>query len=166
MFITAVSFNLCLHDDFTFLGNRKGEYYKNLASPSEYPLNDVLWKAVRCFDAVKVGMQRRQVVLLTCRDNPFPDDRAEQHRIRVRAKAFSDMHINLCVVGLEQEWNHDLFYKDIEMLANNVESEDFKPTNIEDLELQMKFGSRVTGHLPWKIGDGVVVRTIISSFSR
>ena len=144
----------------------ESSYYKGLASESDYPLHDVLWDANRCFDNVKVSMKRRQVVLLTCRDNPCSDDAAEQNRIRLRAKTFSDINVHLRIVGLGDSWNHEIFYKDIEMLANNMNIEDVKRMHLADLEKQVRFTAKPKSHIKWNIGKEVELPIILTSFSR
>ena len=144
----------------------ESSYYKDLASESDYPLHDVLWDANRCFDNVKVSMKRRQVVLLTCRDNPCSGDAAEQNRIRLRAKTFSDINVHLRIVGLGDSWNHEIFYKDIEMLANNMNIEDVKRMHLADLEKQVRFTAKPKSHIKWNIGKEVELPIILTSFSR
>ncbi|XP_043279543.1 X-ray repair cross-complementing protein 5 [Venturia canescens] len=137
----------------------------SLEAKRDICLHDVLWQASRCFDVIKIAMSLRQVVLLTRNDNPLANDLAERHKIRLRAKTYKDINVKLRIVGLKECWNHDLFYKDLDVLANNCDPEDSKFTKLNELEKGLLFAAKTSGHLTWKIGKDLEIPVRLASFS-
>ncbi|XP_076640019.1 X-ray repair cross-complementing protein 6 [Colletes latitarsis] len=143
----------------------KWEYYRSIASSTAYPLHDVLWHAARIFLAIDVTMPTRRVILFTCQDDPPITDSNEKHRIRVKASNYSDIGIQLCIIGLGENWNHDVFYKDLEILSEKIDADDYKRTSIKDLLHEVKLPSRNMATLPWKVGGNVVIDVAVRSLS-
>ncbi|XP_043790143.1 X-ray repair cross-complementing protein 6-like isoform X1 [Apis laboriosa] len=141
------------------------EYYRDNASSTSYPLHDVLWHAIRAFSAVHITMPMKRVILFTCQDNPSIIDDNEKHRIRVKATSYSDIDIQLSIVGLGENWNHDLFYKDLEMLSGKIEADDYKRTSLKDLVEQVKLPSRNMAKLPWRLGENVTIDVSLRNLS-
>lgn len=141
------------------------EYYRDNASSTSYPLHDVLWYATRAFSTVHITMPMRRIILFTCQDNPPIIDDNEKHRIRVKATSYSDINVQLSVIGLGENWNHDLFYKDLEMLSGKIEADDYKRTSLKDLVEQVKLPSRNMAKLPWRLGENVTIDVSLRNLS-
>ncbi|XP_076242694.1 X-ray repair cross-complementing protein 6 [Calliopsis andreniformis] len=144
---------------------KKWEYYKDNASSMVYPLHDVLWYAARAFSSINITMPMRKVLLFTCQDNPPLTNKDEQHRIRVQVASYSDTGLQLSIIGLGKNWNHDIFYKDLEILSEKVDSEDYERESLEDLLAQVKLPSRNMARLPWRLGGNVIVDVAIRNIS-
>lgn len=134
-----------------------------ISTAHNYPLHDALWLAVRALSEVKVAMTSRRVIFLTCQDVPPWTDDKEKHRIRCRAKNFTGYGMKLHVIGLGDNWNADLFYKDLEILSKNADGEDYKKTIIKDVINQVKRPSRIMSSIPWRIGGNLVVDVSVRS---
>ncbi|XP_029041112.2 X-ray repair cross-complementing protein 6 [Osmia bicornis bicornis] len=132
----------------------KWKYYKDIASTTAYPLHDVLWEAARVFRSVTVTMPIRKVLLFTCQDNPPVTDN-EKHRIRVKVQSYNDIELQLFVVGLGENWNHDVFYKDLEMLSEKIDPDDYERMSLRDIVQQIKLPSRNMAKLPLRLGENV-----------
>ncbi|XP_017755107.1 PREDICTED: X-ray repair cross-complementing protein 6-like [Eufriesea mexicana] len=141
------------------------EYYKSIASSTAYPLHDVLWHASRAFSAISITMPQRRVILFTCQDVPPMTDDNEKHRIRVAATSYSDIGLQLFVIGLSENWNHALFYKDLEMLSGKIDADDYKRTSLNDLVEQVKLPSRNMAKLPWRLGENVIIDVSLRNLS-
>ncbi|XP_076179600.1 X-ray repair cross-complementing protein 6 isoform X2 [Ptiloglossa arizonensis] len=144
---------------------RKWEYYKDIASSAAYPLHDVLWHAARTFSSIDVTMASRRVILFTCQDDPFLTDQNERHRIRIKATNYSDLGLQLSVVGLGENWNHDLFYKDLEILSEKIDRDDYKRISLKDLVEQVKLPSRNMAKIPWRLGENVIIDVLVRNLS-
>ena len=142
----------------------KWKYYKGIASSTAYPLHDVLWHAVLTFSAIKITMPMRRVILFTCRDNPPLTDN-EKHRIRVKASSYADIGIQLCVVGLGENWKHELFYKDLEILSGKIDTDDYERISLQDSVKQVKLPSRNMAKLPWRLGGNVIIDVSLRNLS-
>ncbi|XP_043264204.1 X-ray repair cross-complementing protein 6-like isoform X2 [Colletes gigas] len=143
----------------------KWEYYRDIASSTAYPLHDVLWHAARIFSAVDITMPTRRVILFTCQDDPPMTNSNEKHRIRVKASNYSEIRTQLCIIGLGENWNHDLFYKDLEILSEKIDADDYKRTSIKDLLHEVKLPSRNMATLPWKVGGDVIIDVAVRNLS-
>lgn len=110
-------------------------------------------------------MPMRRIILFTCQDNPPIIDDNEKHRIRVKATSYSDINVQLSVIGLGENWNHDLFYKDLEMLSGKIEADDYKRTSLKDLVEQVKLPSRNMAKLPWRLGENVTIDVSLRNLS-
>lgn len=143
----------------------KWEYYKNIACTNVYPLHDVLWHAARIFCSIRVTMPVKKVILLTCQDNPPMTNDDEKRRIVVKAKSYSDLELKLSVVGLGEDWNHNLFYKDLEISSGKIDTEDYKRTSLTNLVHQIKLPSRSMAKLPWRLGKNVIIDVNLRSLS-
>ncbi|XP_053979347.1 X-ray repair cross-complementing protein 6-like isoform X1 [Hylaeus volcanicus] len=141
------------------------QYYKDIASSTAYPLHDVLWHAARAFSSIDVTMPRRRVIFFTCQDDPCMTNNDEKHRIRVNVTSYSDLGIQLFVVGLSDNWNHDLFYKDLEILSTKIDTDDYKRTSLKDLVEQVKLPCRNMAKLPWRLGENVTIDVSIFNLS-
>lgn len=139
---------------------------ESLGDKRDRCLHDVLWQASRSFDAIKIAMPQRQVVLLTRNDDPLPGDSEERHKIRLRAKTNRDINVHLRIVGLKDDWDHKLFFRDLDVLANGCEPEDSEPTKLAQLENRLVFAAQTSGNLNWKIGEGLELPVRVTSFSR
>lgn len=135
----------------------KSEFGENIACSTAYPLHDVLWHAVQAFSSVKLHIWMRRVILFTCQDDPPLTSQDEKHRIRVKAKSFSNIALELNVIGLGDNWNHECFYKDLEMASGKIDNEDYTRTPKEDLIKQVKRLSRNMAKLPWRLGEDVTL---------
>ncbi|XP_017794257.1 PREDICTED: X-ray repair cross-complementing protein 6-like [Habropoda laboriosa] len=134
---------------------KKWESYRNTASSTVYPLHDALWTAARAFSDKNITMPIRKAILFTCLDNPPMTDNNEKYRIRVKAANYSDINLQLFVVGLSENWNHDLFYKDLELLSRKIDVDDYKRICLKELVEQVKLPSRNMAKLPWRLGENV-----------
>lgn len=143
----------------------KWKHYRDVASSTAYPLHDVLQHAARVFFAVRITMSMRRVILFTCQDNPPITDDNEKHRIRQQAKSFSDLGLQLIVVGLGENWNHDSFYKDLEMSSRKIDVDDYKRMSLKDLVEQVKVPSKNMAKLSWRLGENVIVDVVLRSLS-
>ena len=143
----------------------KWEYYRGIASSTAYPLHDVLWHAAQAFSAIEIAMPMRRVILFTCRDNPPSTNRDEKHRIRKKAESYSDIGLQLSVVGLGENWDHDLFYKDLEILSDKIDTDDYERTSLQDSVQQVKLPSRNMAKLPWRLGGNVIVDVSVRNLS-
>ena len=92
-------------------------------------------------------------------------DDNEKHRIRRQAKNFSNLNLQLFVVGLGENWNHDLFYKDLEMSSRKIDVDDYKRMCLKDLVEQVKVPSKNMAKLPWRLGENVIVDVALRSLS-
>ena len=108
----------------------------------------------------------RRVILFTCQDNPPITDDNEKHRIRRQANSFSDIGLQLIVVGLGENWNHDSFYKDLEMSSRKIDVDDYKRMSLKDVVEQVKVPSKNMAKLPWRLGENVIVDVVLRSLSR
>ncbi|XP_076644246.1 ATP-dependent DNA helicase 2 subunit 1 [Halictus rubicundus] len=144
---------------------QKWEEYRDPAFASPYPLHDVLWHAARMFSSINVTMPIRRVILFTCQDNPPITNDDEKRRIVVKAKGYSDIGLELTVVGLGKNWNHDVFYKDLEISSKKVDREDYRRTSLNDLLQQIKLPSRTMANLPWRLGGNVIIDVSIRNLS-
>lgn len=131
--------------------------YRGISSSTSYPLHDVLWHAAQIFSSVKLTMSARRVILYTCHDVPPLTDENEKHRIRAKAATYNDIGLRLYVVGMEDNWNFELFYKDLEMLSRNISKEDYKRVSYKNLVQQVKRPARNMAKLPWRIGQDVTI---------
>nr|XP_033322140.1 X-ray repair cross-complementing protein 6 [Megalopta genalis] len=139
--------------------------YRDSASTTAYPLHDVLWHASRIYCAVRVTMPARRVILFTCTDNPPLTNDDEKRRIVVEAKSYGDIGLHLHVVGLGENWDHNVFYRDLEILSEKIDSEDYKRPSINDLLQQIKLPSRTMAKLPWRIGGNVVLDVNVTNLN-
>ena len=142
----------------------KWKDYRDIASSTAYPLYDVLWHAAEVFSAIRITMPMRRVIIFTSCDNPPCNDN-EKHRIRVQATSYSDMDLQLLVVGLGENWNHDLFYKDLEMLSKKIDEDDYNRISLKDIVEQVKLPSRNMAQLPWRLGENVIIDVSLRSLS-
>ncbi|XP_068972891.1 X-ray repair cross-complementing protein 6 [Bombus flavifrons] len=142
----------------------KWKYYRDIASSTAYPLYDVLWHAAQAFSAIRITMPVRRVIIFTSCDNPPCDDN-EKHRIRVQATSYSDIDLQLLVVGLGENWNHDLFYKDLEMQFGKIDADDYNRISLKDVVEQVKLPSRNMAKLPLRLGENVVIDVSLRSLS-
>ncbi|XP_061937553.1 X-ray repair cross-complementing protein 6 [Apis cerana] len=167
--LTLKKLNLISKDDLKDVmkidEGKTWEYYRDNASSISYPLHDVLWYATRAFSTVHITMSMKRVILFTCQDNPPIIDDNEKHRIRVKATSYSDIDVQLSVIGLGENWNHDLFYKDLEMLSGKIEVDDYKRTSLKDLVEQVKLPSRNMAKLPWRLGENVTIDVSLRNLS-
>lgn len=143
----------------------KWEYYRGIASSTAYPLHDVLWYAAQAFSAIQITMPMRRVILFTCRDNPPLTDDNEKYRIRKKVESYSDIGLTLCVVGLGESWNHDLFYKALEILSDKIDTDDYERTSLQDSVKQVKLPSRNMAKLPWRLGGNVIIDVSVRNLS-
>ncbi|XP_011312589.1 ATP-dependent DNA helicase 2 subunit 1 isoform X2 [Fopius arisanus] len=129
------------------------------------PLSDILQHAARAFDSIKIKMPFRQVNLITCNDNPLSDNPEEKHRARILSKAFHDIQVTLKVIGFGENWDFDVFYKELEMLASNsdIEPKRFRPIHLEGQVMQ-KYCNK--GNVDLKIGDQVLITVELQSFTK
>ncbi|CAK9829503.1 X-ray repair cross-complementing protein 6 [Anthophora retusa] len=134
---------------------KRWECYRDTASTTVYPLHDALWTAAREFSDTKMPVGR--AILFTCQDNPPLTDDNEKHRIRVKATNYSDINLQLFVVGLGKNWKDNLFYKDLELSSRKIEVDDYKRTSLKDLVEQVKFPSRSLAKLPCRLGENVTI---------
>lgn len=144
---------------------KKWEHYRDIASSTAYPLHDVLQHAARTFSAISTPLSMRRVILFTCQDNPPITDDNEKHRIRQQAKSFSDIHLQLIVVGLGENWNHDSFYKDLEISSRKIDVDDYKRMSLKDVVEQVKVPSKNMAKLPWRLGENVIIDVVLRSLS-
>ncbi|XP_076287611.1 X-ray repair cross-complementing protein 6 isoform X2 [Lasioglossum baleicum] len=144
---------------------KKWKNYRDAASAGAYPLHDVLWHAARMFSSVNVTMSMKRVTLFTCQDNPPMTNDDEKRRIVVKAKGYSDIGLQLTVIGLGENWNHDVFYKDLEISSEKVDGEDYRRTSVNDLLQQIKVPSRNMATLPWRLGGNVIIDVTIRNLS-
>nr|XP_034180850.1 X-ray repair cross-complementing protein 5-like [Osmia lignaria] len=142
----------------------KWRYYQSIASTIAYPLYDALWQAARVFTSVCVTMPLRKVLLFTCQDNPPMTDNNEKHRIRVKIQDYNDANLQLFVVGLGENWNHDLFYKDLEMMSKKIDPDDYERMFLKDILQQIKLPSRNMAKLPLRFGDNVNINVSLYNF--
>ncbi|KAK0095261.1 hypothetical protein PV326_008845, partial [Microctonus aethiopoides] len=138
-------------------------HYKNQICDTNCSIANVLLHAARAYDAVTAKLTRN-VVIMTCDDNPAPDDSKERHRIRLNAKNYKDINIKLNIVGLGDNWNYDIFYKEIEMLAEVTVGRDFKRMNLADLEEEIIFKSHILGSLEFRIKNNAKLKVSIQGF--
>ncbi|XP_046746836.1 X-ray repair cross-complementing protein 6 [Diprion similis] len=142
------------------------KFHDDIGSSSEYPLHDALWYATRCFNAVKIQMPFRHIVLLTRSDNPHADDPKEKHRIRLKANDCSHLNIRLSVVGLGKEWNPSHFFDELEVHSGKFDkAEDYERTLLTDLEEEVKHASRITSKLQWSLGNGIKLGVSVSTIT-
>ncbi|KAF3423285.1 hypothetical protein E2986_07960 [Frieseomelitta varia] len=144
---------------------KKWEHYRDTASSTAYPLHDVLQHAERTFFAIRTTMSVRRVILFTCQDNPPLTDDNEKHKIRRQVKSFSDIGLQLIVIGLGENWNHDSFYKDLEMSSRKIDVDDYKRMSLKDVVEQVKVPSKNMAKLPWRLGENVIVDVVLRSLS-
>ena len=139
--------------------------FKQLSCDSTYPLHDALWHASQAFAKVKTVIIARKVILFTCQDNPFPEDETERHRIRARVSTFKNLAVDLRVMGLSNDFNQEIFYKDLEIITSGIEPQDYKTLRLDDLEEEIQFPSRTISNISWKIGKDVEVPVSIFTVS-
>ncbi|XP_026671515.1 X-ray repair cross-complementing protein 6-like isoform X2 [Ceratina calcarata] len=150
----------CLKEVIKIDEKNKWEQYRDSASSTDYPLHDVLWHAAQLFHDKNVTMPLRRVILFTCQDNPqLTSD--EKHRIRAQAKAYNDLNIKLFVVGLGESWDHNLFYKDLEILSRDIDADNYKTTSLNDLMDQVVLLSRNMSKLAWRFGQDVNIDVVL-----
>ncbi|XP_076670397.1 X-ray repair cross-complementing protein 6 [Andrena cerasifolii] len=142
----------------------KWKYYRGIASSTAYPLHDVLWHAARAFSAIEITMPMRRVILFTCRDDP-PLTHNEKHKIRIQVASYGDIELQLCVIGLGESWQHDLFYQDLEMLSEKIDTIDYQRTSLQDSVKQIKLPSRNMAKLPWRLGGNIIIDVSIRNLS-
>lgn len=133
------------------------EYFNLLSSLTEYPLRDALWHAAQAFSAVKTVVITKRIILFTCEDNPLVDDPAERHRIRTRVSTFKNLDIDFRVIGLKNGFDHNRFYKELEIISSGMSPQTYKPLKLEDLEAEIQFPSRTISNISWMFSNDVVV---------
>lgn len=129
-------------------------------------LENVLRLAAACFDSIKIAMPVRRVVLLTRNDNPLPGERensSEGGKIRLRA---TKKTVHLQIVGLNRVWNHELFFKNLDALANGCHPEDSEPMKLARLESRLLFAAQTNDRSEWKIRRDSQIPIRVTSFSR
>ncbi|XP_043473359.1 X-ray repair cross-complementing protein 6 [Leptopilina heterotoma] len=141
------------------------EYFNLLSSPTEYPLHDALWHAAQAFSAVRTVVISRKIILLTCQDNPYADNQGECNRIRARVATFKNLGIDFRVIGLKNGFNHISFYKDLEIISSGMNSQIYKPLQLNDLEAEIQFPSRTISNISWMFSQDVVVPVSIYTIS-
>ncbi|XP_046429049.1 X-ray repair cross-complementing protein 6 isoform X1 [Neodiprion fabricii] len=142
------------------------KFHDDVGSSTEYPLYDALWHATRCFNAVKITMPFRHIVLLTRSDNPYANDHMEKHRIRLKVDDCSNMNIRFSVVGLGKKWNPSHFFDELEVHSGKFDkAEDYERTLLTDLEEEIKHASRITAKLQWTLGNGVKLGVSVSTIT-
>lgn len=128
-----------------------------MSSLTEYPLRDALWHAAQAFSAVKTVVITKRIILFTCEDNPLVDDPAERHRIRTRVSTFKNLDIDFRVIGLKNGFDHNRFYKELEIISSGMSPQTYKPLKLEDLEAEIQFPSRTISNISWMFSNDVVV---------
>lgn len=153
----------CLKEVIKIDEENKWEQYRDSASSTEYPLHDVLLHSAQLFYTMNVTMPVKRVILFTCQDNPqLSND--EKHRIRAQAKAYNDLSINLFIVGLGESWDHNLFYKDLEILSRGIDADLYKTTSVNDLMDQVILMSRNMASLPCRFSEDVCIDIVLRNF--
>ncbi|XP_078044475.1 X-ray repair cross-complementing protein 6 [Augochlora pura] len=145
--------------------NEWKDYKNEITCSTFYPLHDALWYASRMFSSVKVTMPVRRILLFTCQDNPPLINDDEKRRIVGRAKTMGDTGIQLTVIGLGEDWDHNIFYKDFEISSQGITSEDYKRPSLNDLLHQIKLPSRTMAKLPWRVGGNVILDVNIANLN-
>lgn len=141
------------------------EFFNLLSTPTEYPLHDALWHSAQAFSAVRTVVISRKIFLFTCQDNPYADNPDERHRIRTRVATFKNLGIDFRVIGLKNEFNHDSFYKELEIISSGINPQIYKPLQLNDLETEIQFPSRTISNIPWIFSQDVVVPVSIYTIS-
>lgn len=136
-----------------------------MSSDSKYPLHDALWHAAQAFSAVRTVLISRKIYLLTCEDNPTFDHPDEAHRIRTRVATFQNLGIDFRVIGLKNGFDHNKFYKELEIISSKMIPDIYIPLQLNDLEKEIQFPSRTISNIPWIFGKNVVVPVSIYTIS-
>lgn len=138
------------------------EEYAQLTANNVYPLRDALWHATQLFSSTKTKIEQKKVVLITREDNPLADNNKERHRIRdLVIKDFRNMNIELVIIGMKDDWNHKLFYKDLDELAD-VGGMSGAITKLKEMKRRLLFPSRSTATVPLFMMHGSKLQVMVN----
>ncbi|TGZ47613.1 ATP-dependent DNA helicase 2 subunit 1 [Temnothorax longispinosus] len=138
--------------------------YQSMKSEDAYLLHDALTYAMDIFLKIKTVLTKRRIVLITCHTPKLADD--EKHRIRSKAASLKDSDIKLYVIGLGNNWVHDQFYKDLEMLSRKTDIDVHRMTSLVDLVQQIKAPSKNIARLSFQVCDGLEIDLVVRTLSR
>ncbi|XP_024869472.1 ATP-dependent DNA helicase II subunit 1-like [Temnothorax curvispinosus] len=138
--------------------------YQSMKSEDGYPLHDALTYAMDIFLKIKTVLTKRRIVLITCHTPKLADD--EKHRIRSKAASLKDLDIKLYVIGLGNNWVHDQFYKDLEMLSRKTDIDVYRMTSLVDLVQQIKAPSKNIARLSFQVCDGLEIDLVVRTLGR
>ncbi|XP_008547374.1 X-ray repair cross-complementing protein 6 [Microplitis demolitor] len=155
-----------MYMDVAKMRDKDIDYYKKLCSSDNNSISDVLLHATRTYNAVKKVMAGRKVIFMTCDDNPALANPEERNRIRINAKSFKDLAIKLQVVGLGDDWNYELFWKEIEEISDNLAARNFRRVGLGELEEDIVHKSFVVGHLDFRVQPNLKIRVSVQAFSK
>lgn len=148
--------------NFTVKSGMKG--YQSMKSEDAYPLHDALTYAIDVFLKIKTVFTKRRIVLITCHTPRLTED--EKHRVRSKAASLKDLDIKLHVIGLGNNWVHDQFYKDLEILSRKTNIDVYRMTSLVDLVQQIKAPSKNIARLSFQICDGLEIDLVVRTLGR
>lgn len=146
---------------FTAKSNMKG--YQSMKSEDTYPLYDALTYAVDIFIKIKTALTKRRIVLITCHTPELAND--EKHRIMSKATSLKDLDIKLHVIRLGNNWVHNQFYKDLEIVAR-TDIDVYKMTSLVDLVQQIKAPSKNIARLCFQMSNGLEIDLVVRTLGR
>jgi len=138
--------------------------YHSMKPETEYPLYDALIYATDIFLKIKTVLTKRRIVLITCHTPKLSDN--EKHRIRSKAASLKNLNIKLHVIGLKNNWVHDQFYKDLEMLSRKTDIDVYRMTSLVDLVQQIKAPTKNIARLCFQMYNGIEIDLVVRTLGR
>ncbi|XP_065209392.1 X-ray repair cross-complementing protein 6 [Planococcus citri] len=84
----------------------------------DYVLSDVLWHSSLLINKCTAKVKTKQIVLMTCNDDPHKNSSSKQHQARKKAEDLDGLGIQLDILPFGDSFNGDVFYKEILKIVN------------------------------------------------
>ncbi|TGZ47118.1 Uncharacterized protein DBV15_11704, partial [Temnothorax longispinosus] len=110
---------------------------------------------VDIFLKIKTVLTKRRIVLITCHTPKLASDQ--------KATSLKDLDIKLYVIGLGNNWVHDQFYKDLEMLSRKTDIDVYGMTLLVQ---QIKTPSKNIARLSFQVCDGLEIDLVVRTLGR
>ncbi|XP_014221080.1 X-ray repair cross-complementing protein 6-like [Trichogramma pretiosum] len=102
----------------------------------------------------------RKIILCTCNDNPVIDT-PERHRIENLVSTFKDNKIKLMVVGFQNSWKDEIFYKDLQIISKTFTEDSYRRICLDDLEYSISYATKSVCKVPWKFSPKITIEVSI-----
>lgn len=123
----------------------------------DYSIADLFWHASSLISKSPVKVYVKNIILMTCNDNPHHSDKMKGHQARKKAEDIRSLQIELDIIPLGDNFNGDLFYNEIMQIANGPNSTVCKGLNRIEALLEQTFRKdskkRSIANLMLHVGD-------------
>lgn len=158
MFITIIIFFqvIIFKIFFVLVQPESLQKFKDSASNDKYPLYNALFHVFQMIQSSKSN-DSFNIVLCTCRDNPCLGNSQERRRIEQLVATLPNLKTELIVVGLSDSWNGEIFYKNLQIISETFNKDNYKKLSLSDLEHTILSPARTTSTVMWKFTSNIIV---------